>query len=871
MRKSNFSEGILVFDRYYTRKPNAAMLVLLRVVFCSCLSASAMLFVFSQFGFPVSLAFIGVFTAISTAVLLSLFTFLGRRFTVPAIGIIAALIIFFNFEEFWLRFSYFVDEAMLLVDGRFLFPKGYILHDIDKLSTQNALYNEGMLLGCGILCSLYSLLCAFSMKRRIRTLPALIGFIALCVPRLLSEIFEFNLWFVPVALLFAAAAAVELNYKNGLAVTHKGTAAYRSQVREEERSFNKTTNKAPLLKRIGMRASFYSKYTTSGVCCLVIFALAFMIGSGIFQEGSSIDYKELYNALFVAESSDIDPDSETPRDIVSDYFSSPDNDISTLNITNPGKGDKSIIKVSFTGDNNIYLRGDIGIDFDGTGWTTPVETTSDWLNSGISESYRPAEIHILKALVDVLGVDEYNVTEESDIQIEYLIETDVVFLPSYTNDFSFYNNENFDVFGDFVVRVSDNAGNYVSSVQCTAVSHDFTSEKYYSSDVVKMIEALYKDNNISPDELYFSVLGDDTIIGADDSVLKSYSEYVNNTYLTVPSYLESYLEDFIEENGIQGMEKDSAHSRYCVAQEINDLLSENYTYSLSGENQGEYALVQFLNESKSGHCSLYASAMTLLLRELDIPARYCTGFSIYPSKINGNTVELKERNLHAWVEVYIDELGWVTFDPTAAAVSENIIYGESEPDNVTPPKQDTTEESKESESREGIDPLPDDSNKPSHGDISNDDPTETSFEIPTYLIVIVICILTLIAVFVILIYHYSSVKRQAETVISKIDTLSIRAIYNCMIDIFYLFKLVPSRGDLPSAYYAECEKVFKAGISDNAAVLERAAFGADNASTEEIQIIAVMFRKIFANACQCSSPLRKYKIRKIVISLNTTK
>lgn len=867
MRKSNFSEGILVFDRYYTRKPNAAMLIILRVIFCSCLSASAMLFVFSQFGFSVSLAFIGVFTAISTAVLLSLFTFLGRRFTVPAIGIIAALIIFFNFEEFWLRFSFFVDEAMLLVDGRFLFPKRYLLHDIELLSTQNALYNDGMLLGCGILCSLYSLLCAFSMKRRIRTLPALIGFIALCVPTLLSEIFEFNLWFVPIALFFAAAAAVELNYKNGLAVTRKGTAAYRSQVREEERSFNKTTNKAPLFKRIGMRASFYSKYTTSGVCCLVIFALAFMIGSGIFQEGDSIDYKELYNQLFVADNIDIDPDGETPRDIVSDYFSSPDNEINSLNITNPGKGDRSIIKVSFTGNNNIYLRGDIGIDFDGTGWTTPVEKASDWLNSDISDSYRPAEIHILKALADALGVDEYNVTEESDIQIEYLIETDVVFLPSYTNDFAFYNNENFDVFGDFVVRVSDNAGNYVSSVQCTAVSHDFTSDKYYSNDVVKMIEALYKDNNITPDKLYFSVLGDDTIIGADDNVLKSYSEYVNNTYLTVPSYLDSYLEDFIEENDIQGMNNDSAYSRYCVAQEINDLLSENYSYSLSGENQGEYALVQFLNESKSGHCSLYASAMTLLLRELDIPARYCTGFSIYPSKINGNTVELKERNLHAWVEVYIDELGWVTFDPTAAAVSENIVYGDSKPSDAIPPKQDTTEEG---ESKEVIDPLPSD-NKPSHSDNSNDDPSEADFEIPTYLIVLVICILALITVFVILVYRYRSVKKQAEAVISKINTLNIKAIYNCMIDIFFLFKLTPNRGDLPSAYYAECEKVFKAGITDDAAVLERAAFGADDASIEETGIIADMFRKIYINACLCSSPLRKYKIRKIVISLNTTK
>lgn len=863
MRKSNFSEGILVFDRYYTRKPNTAVLIALRTVFCSCLSASAMLFVFSQFGFPVSLTVIGAVAAISTALFLLLFTFLGRRFTAPAIGILTALIIFFGFEEFWLRFSYFVDEAMLLVEGRFLYPRRYLLHDPVELVTENIIYSEGMLIGSIILCCLYGLLCAFSMKRRIRTFPALIGFIILCAPTVLSETFEFNLWFVPAALLFAAATAIEINYKNGLAVTRKGTAAYRAQIRAEENSFNKTTDKAPLFKRIGMRASFYSKYTTSGVCCLVIFGLSFIIGSGVFREGSSIDYKELYNTLFVHEDTNIDTNNEAPSDIVSDYFSSPDNNTNTINITNPGKGDKSIIKVSFTGENNIYLRGDIGIDFNGTGWTTPIETNSDWLNSGISDSYRPAEIHILKALTDALEIDEYNVAQENDIQIEYLIESDVVFLPAYTNDFSFYNNEAFDVYGDFIVRVNDNAGNYMSSVQCTAVSHDFTSEKYYSTGVVRMIETLYKDHYLTPDDLYYSVIGYDVVIGAGRNVLKSYSEYVKETYLTVPSYLKSYLRDFIEENNIQGMEKDGAYARYCVAQEINDFLNENYTYSLSGENRGEYAIVQFLNESKSGHCSLYASSMTLLLRELGIPARYCTGFSIYPSKIDGHTVELKERNLHAWVEVYIEELGWVTFDPTAAAVSENVVYGDSQPNRPTSPKQDTTEESKETESREDINQIPD--LKPSDEHNSDDKAPEDGFEIPMYLIITAICFLALICTIVILIYRYRAVKKQAESILAEADTFSITTIYNCMIDIFYMFGIKPEKGVLPSSYYTECEKVFKADISQNTALLERAAFGGDGASNEETQIIADMLKKIYMNGCRISSPLRRYRLRKHII------
>lgn len=878
MRKNHSSEGILVFDRYYTKKPNAALLVLQRILFCGFLSASAMLFVFSQFGFPVSLVYIGLLSGFSAAVFLLISTFIGRRFTALGIGVITSFIIYFNFEEFWKRFSFFVDEAMLLVDGRFLFPKGYLLHDINSLNIDNANYGEGMLLGCGILCCLYGLLCAFSLKRRIHTLPALVGFIALCVPRLLAECFEFNLWFVPAALFFAAAAAIELNYRNGLAVTRNGSSAYRMQVRGEERNFNKAAKKAPFLKRIGMRASFYSKYATSGVCCVAVFALAFAIGAGIFQEGSSIDYTELYNTIFVQDSADGIGDGDASDDVVSDYFSSPGNDTSDLNITSPGKGDKSIIKVAFTGDNNIYLRGDIGVDFTGTGWTTPVESTSQWNGSEVWECYRPAEILVLRAVLDALDITDVTGTSENEITIDYLLQTDVVFLPSYTADFSYYNNPAFEVYGDFCVRVSESAGSFINSVHCTAISHDFSgNDKLSDAQPVDVIEAIlkyYSENNITMDDLYTSVVPEMEHYRGADRMFSSYSDYVYDTYLDVPEYLTTYLNDYIREHDIENLIKYKGSDRslyyFSAATAISDYLSQNYTYSLSGENRGEYALIQFLNESKSGHCSLYASAMTLLLRELDIPARYCTGFSIYPAKINGNTVELKERNLHAWVEVYIDELGWVTFDPTAAAVSENVIYDGSSSDTPQPPLEDTKEEPDTTETKEDFKPEHEDDGTSPDNKTDNEQ-TEDTFKIPTYMIVIVACSLALIAVVVLLAYKYRAVKKRAEDALTKDHRSSFNSIYNTLIDIFYLFDIRPQSGNFPSDYYADCDKVFVAGISDNIPLLEKAAFGDENATEAEMLKLAEILRRVYSTACKRSSPWRKYKIRKIVSLLKYTK
>lgn len=59
----------------------------------------------------------------------------------------------------------------------------------------------------------------------------------------------------------------------------------------------------------------------------------------------------------------------------------------------------------------------------------------------------------------------------------------------------------------------------------------------------------------------------------------------------------------------------------------------------------------------------YATAMALLAREVGIPARVVMGF--YPSEDEAGlpVFEATGENLHAWVEVAFDGVGWVTVDP----------------------------------------------------------------------------------------------------------------------------------------------------------------------------------------------------------------
>jgi hypothetical protein len=76
------------------------------------------------------------------------------------------------------------------------------------------------------------------------------------------------------------------------------------------------------------------------------------------------------------------------------------------------------------------------------------------------------------------------------------------------------------------------------------------------------------------------------------------------------------------------------------------------------------AVERFLSGDMAGHCEYFASAMVLLARELEIPARLVNGFAGGLENAIGGFVELTRSDAHAWVEVHYDLAGWVRYDPT---------------------------------------------------------------------------------------------------------------------------------------------------------------------------------------------------------------
>ncbi|WP_007027692.1 transglutaminase-like domain-containing protein, partial [Saccharomonospora iraqiensis] len=105
------------------------------------------------------------------------------------------------------------------------------------------------------------------------------------------------------------------------------------------------------------------------------------------------------------------------------------------------------------------------------------------------------------------------------------------------------------------------------------------------------------------------------------------------------------------------------------------------------------ALADFLFNGRRGYCEQFASSMAVLLRTLDIPSRVAVGFT--SGYRDGNVRTITSRDAHAWVEVYFDGIGWVTFDPTPLSDGRGSVppYLRSESDvedTVGPDEPDTT-------------------------------------------------------------------------------------------------------------------------------------------------------------------------------------
>lgn len=81
-----------------------------------------------------------------------------------------------------------------------------------------------------------------------------------------------------------------------------------------------------------------------------------------------------------------------------------------------------------------------------------------------------------------------------------------------------------------------------------------------------------------------------------------------------------------------------------------------------------------LERSGRGYSVHYATAATLMLRYMGVPARYVEGYFLSAEDaakyMAGETITLTEENAHAWAEYYVSGVGFVPFEVTPGYIDD---------------------------------------------------------------------------------------------------------------------------------------------------------------------------------------------------------
>lgn len=163
-------------------------------------------------------------------------------------------------------------------------------------------------------------------------------------------------------------------------------------------------------------------------------------------------------------------------------------------------------------------------------------------------------------------------------------------------------------------------------------------------------------------------------------------------YKQLPEKLPQRVRDLAEEITM------NSETVYDKARAVENYFERNdFEYSLTDipvpEEDQDY-VDQFLFETKRGYCDNFSTSMVVMLRSLDIPARWVKGFNEgeqVEDAGDGETeiYQVTNDNAHSWVEAYMPGVGWMLFEPTIGFTGSSQIDFDLDIENSNPEEQQT--------------------------------------------------------------------------------------------------------------------------------------------------------------------------------------
>jgi len=137
-------------------------------------------------------------------------------------------------------------------------------------------------------------------------------------------------------------------------------------------------------------------------------------------------------------------------------------------------------------------------------------------------------------------------------------------------------------------------------------------------------------------------------------------------YTLLPDTVSKDLKNWAEENKKNRTDKEYLNT---ILQTFAD---GSYYYNLSPENLSGNNYSDFFLKYKEGYCEYFAGTFVLLARLANIPSRIVSGYLGGDLNDIGDFYIFRQKDTHAWAEVWFENQGWVRVDPTRFIPPENV-------------------------------------------------------------------------------------------------------------------------------------------------------------------------------------------------------
>lgn len=315
---------------------------------------------------------------------------------------------------------------------------------------------------------------------------------------------------------------------------------------------------------------------------------------------------------------------------------------------------ETALEVMYAENASVYLRGYAANVFTGSRWEEESNNTynrsADSFSNLRGESVNPQYFYSL--LKEGSGFEKYSITVRpvsADKNSLYLPTNLVTPVSSMGNAWHYQ---------DLYVQSSDRQG-----------PNKYTAEAY-------LVDT---DNSICSWEANDQDLA---------QLTQEYERYVFNTCTTLPDDIRATAEQWLTKKRISlnysagpGKKNQTMSAQYAdiVEQIKHEFLTDySYTYTPASWNRQRNFLDWFLNESGEGYCVHFATAGTILLRALGIPARYAEGYVITEDDCqrgeytSDGYLKVADSHAHAWAEVYDSTTAsWVPVELTPGFTNES--------------------------------------------------------------------------------------------------------------------------------------------------------------------------------------------------------